>query len=432
MQHKFNVLLIGYGGREHAIAWKLTQSPHLGRLYVAPGNAGTGQLATNVAIDYRDIDGLLNFVQTQAIDFTIVGFQRPLAQGIVDRFKAAGLLIFGSTQAASQLETSKAFSKAFMQRHGIPTPACAVFSEYDQALAYLHALPTERVVVKISGLGWRGQGVTVCDTRDQAVAALRSYMLDHAFGNAGAHVLIEERIYGPEISAFALSDGHTILPLPFARDHKRLLDGDRGPNTAGMGAVSPPPGLDETTYAEIVHTVLAPTVAGMAADGTPFVGVLYAGMMLTDDGVRCIEYNVRFGNPEAQAILPLVEGDLLLALLACAEGSLSAEMLTFSRTQQAATVALAAPGYPTHHGSGLPLRGLDAIADLDDTLVFHHSTCCNNGQLVTNQYGRAVTVTGIGETLEDALQRAYAGIEKVDLDNGHYRRDIGRQTTLSE
>ncbi|MCA9930943.1 MAG: phosphoribosylamine--glycine ligase, partial [Anaerolineales bacterium] len=283
------VLVLGYGSREHALAWKLAQSPRVVQVYVAPGNAGTAEFATNLPISDEDVAGLTAFATANSIDLTVVGTNDPLALGVVDAFQAAGLNIFGPTQAAARLESSKAFAKAFMRRHQIPTPAHATFDDYAQAVAYVDTLPTEQIVIKVSGLGKMGMGVSVCDTRAEAKAALKTYMHDNLLGDAANTVIIEERISGPELSVFGLSDGKTIVPFLSVRDHKRIFDNDTGPNTGGMGALGPPPELDDAFTANIFATIMQPTIDGMAAAGTPYVGVLFAGLMQTDQGVQVLE-----------------------------------------------------------------------------------------------------------------------------------------------
>ena len=282
---KMKVLILGYGSREHALAWKIGQSPRVEQIYIAPGNAGTRQIGINVPISDEDVDGLVAFALQTGIDLTVVGTNDPLALGVVDAFQAAGLAIFGPNQAAAQLESSKAFAKAFMRRHNITTPAFATFTDYGKASRYVQTLATGRVVVKASGLGKMGMGVSVCDNHAQAQAALDTYMRDDLLGESGQTVVIEERIDGPEVSIFALSDGETAVPLLAVRDHKRIYDNDEGPNTGGMGAFSPVPEVGEAMMTEIMESIIQPTIDGMAAEGNPYVGVLFAGLMLTEDGV---------------------------------------------------------------------------------------------------------------------------------------------------
>ncbi|MGB4873552.1 MAG: phosphoribosylamine--glycine ligase, partial [Candidatus Promineifilaceae bacterium] len=334
-------------------------------------------------------------------------------------FQAAGLTVFGPTQAAAQLETSKAFAKAFMQEVGIPTAVSATFTNYQQAINYL---PDGPVVVKASGLA-AGKGVIVCDNRAEAETALRQIMLDREFGPAGDEVIIEERLSGPEVSLLAFCDGQTAVPLPPARDHKRAYDGDLGPNTGGMGVYAPPPDVDAALVDHIMRTVIQPAVDGMARRGAPYVGVLYAGIMLTAVGPKVLEFNCRFGDPETQALLPLLDGDLAEILLACAAGRLTPEMVRV-HSGACATVVMAAPGYPGTYPKGLPITGLEAVPE--EVVVFHAGTHHADGQIVTSG-GRVLCVSARGADLATAVSRAYAGVAAIHFDGAHYRTDIGRE-----
>ncbi len=415
---KLRVLIIGSGGREHGLAWKLAQSPRVEQIFVAPGNAGTAVLAQNLPIAADDIDRLALWAREKRINLTVVGPELPLALGIVDSFRLARLPIFGPTQAAAQLEASKAFAKRFMQEVGIPTAVSATFTEYDKAAAFLPDGPS---VIKASGLA-AGKGVIVCDNRAQAEAALRQMMVEREFGAAGDEVVIEERLTGPEVSLLAFCDGKTAVALPPARDHKRAYDGDQGPNTGGMGVYAPPPDVDAALVDEIMRTVIQPAVDGMARRGTPYVGVLYAGLMLTPTGPKVLEFNCRFGDPETQAILPLLDGDLAEIMLACIEGRLTPEMVRV-RPGACATVVMAAPGYPGAYAKGLSISGLDAVPP--DVLVFHAGTKNHNGQIVSDG-GRVLCVSGRGDDLATAVARAYAGVAALHFAGAHYRKDIGR------
>ncbi|MBK8904634.1 MAG: phosphoribosylamine--glycine ligase [Anaerolineaceae bacterium] len=420
------VLIVGGGGREHALVWKLGQSERVEQIFVAPGNAGTAVSAQNVPIRDSDIDELLNFAQEKQIDLTVVGPEVPLALGIVDAFQSAGLLIFGPTQAAAQLEASKAFAKEFMHKLGIPTAVSQTFTDYETAVGSRHALTLPGgVVVKASGLA-AGKGVIVCDDVAQAEAALRQMLVDGAFGAAGTEVVIEERLSGPELSLLVLTDGKTAVPLSPARDHKRAYDHDQGPNTGGMGAFAPPPDVDDVLIDHIMHTIVQPTIDGMAALGTPYTGVLYAGLMLTADGPKVIEFNCRFGDPETQVVLPLLESDLVELMLACVNGRLTPNMVKI-HPGACATVVMAAPGYPASYPKGLPITGLDALPE--EVMVFHAGTARQKGQLVTSG-GRVLAVTSRGDDLETAVAHAYAGVEQVRFENAHYRKDIGRDWRL--
>lgn len=417
---ELKVLVVGGGGREHALAWKLAQSLLVEKVFVAPGNAGTGMVAQNVAISDSDLDGLLAFTQENGIGLTVVGPEVPLADGIVDKFQAAGLPIFGPTQAAAQMESSKAFAKAFMQEYGIPTAKAAVFTDYEDARDYLAENPGP-AVIKASGLA-AGKGVIVCDDTAQAESALQEIMLDRAFGRAGDEVLIEERMTGPELSLLVLTDGKTAVPLMPSRDHKRAYDHDAGPNTGGMGAFGPPPDVDQTLVDEIMSTVVLPTIRGMAECGTPYVGVLYAGLMLTADGPKVIEFNCRFGDPETQVVLPMLDGDLAEIMLACVDGRLQPDLVQ-RHSGACATVVMASPGYPGSYPKGLPISGLEDVPE--DVMVFHAGTSLADGQVVSSG-GRVLTVSARGVDLATAVANAYAGLAKIHFENAHYRTDIGR------
>ena len=445
-----SIFVIGSGGREHALAWALAQSPQAGRIYVAPGNAGTEQRApgthprtSNVPISADDIPALARFAREQAIGLTVVGPETPLAEGIVDAFQAAGLRIFGPTRAAAQLESSKAYAKRFMRECGIPTAEFAVFSDYAPACRHVEALAAPRtsdsgaagLVVKADGLA-AGKGVIVCDSAPQALAALKQIMVGREFGAAGDAVVVEERLSGPELSVLAFSDGRTVLPMPPARDHKRVFDGDQGPNTGGMGAYSPVPGASQELLDEVRRTVLQPAVDGLAARGVPYVGVLYAGLMLTPGGIKVLEFNCRFGDPETQAILPLLDqqgrgvspdspATLLDILLACVDGRLAEVVPRVTwHAGACAAVVLASPGYPGPYPKGLPSTGLDEAAALENTVVFQAGTAAAGGQVATAG-GRVLAVSARDENLALALDRAYGAVEHIRFEGMHYRRDIG-------
>ena len=422
---KLKVLILGYGSREHALAWKIAQSPLVGRIFVAPGNAGTAEIGTNIPISDEDVENLVIFASQNKIDLTVVGTNDPLAFGVVDAFQVAGLAIFGPRQAAARLESSKAFAKKFMQRHAIPTPAFATFSNYAEAVAYLDGLSSGWVVVKVSGLGKMGLGVTVCDTKAKARAALHSYMVDQLLGEAAAStVIIEERLRGPELSMFALSDGKTAVPLTPVRDHKRIFDGDTGPNTGGMGAFAPVPNLPPNFVTQVMASIIQPTIDGMAAEGNPYVGVLFAGLMLTEQGVQVLEFNCRFGNPETLVLMSLLQSDLVAAMLACIDGSLSPAHLQM-RDGAAAAVMMASPSYPAEQFPlGLPIFGTEEARALPHVNLFHHGTACENGRLVTSR-GRVLAVTAVADSLPCALRQAYRGVDKISFAGAQYRRDVG-------
>ena len=415
------VLIVGSGGREHALAWALSRSAQVQQIYVAPGNAGTEQIAVNLPVMADDLDRLRVVAQEKVIDLTIVGPEVPLAAGIVDRFQEVGLTIFGPSQAAAQLESSKAFAKAFMRKHGIPTAAYATFDNHEAAQTYL-AQQGGLVVIKASGLA-AGKGVIVCDDHTQAQAALSEIMVARHFGAAGDQVVIEERLQGPEVSLLAFSDGQTVVPMLPARDHKRAYDQDHGPNTGGMGAFTPPPDVDQSLIDQIMTQVLIPTVEGMAERGTPYVGVLYAGLMLTAAGPKVLEFNCRFGDPETQVILPMLKGDLAEIMLACIHGCLHPELVQ-QQAGACATVVMASHGYPGSYNKGLPITGLDEAATLPKVTVFHAGTKMDNGHILTNG-GRVLAVSAVGPDLETAVARAYTGVDKIHFEKAHYRKDIG-------
>lgn len=417
------VLIVGSGGREHALAWKIAQSPRLSELFIASGNAGTRQLGENIPIKADDIPGMVSFANEKKIGLVLIGPETPLAAGLADALRDAGRVVFGPSRAAAYIESSKAFSKPFMARHNISTSRFAVFSDLPDALAHLNAVDYP-VVIKASGLA-AGKGVIVPDSPQEAEDALRQIMLQREFGNAGDQVVIEERIEGEEVSLLAFTDGATVKAMPPAQDHKRLRDGDRGPNTGGMGAYAPvpcaicPPALIE----HLTRTILQPAVDGLRDEGLPFVGVLYAGLMLTTDGPRVLEFNCRFGDPETQVILPLLDADLLEIALACAEGRLDKVDVRW-KSDSAACVALASQGYPGKYSTGCEIRGLESVAD--SALVFHAGTKLV-GERVVTAGGRVLNVTGVADTLPGALDIAYDAIEQISFEGMQYRRDIGQR-----
>lgn len=423
-----NVLLIGSGGREHALAWALSASPLLTRLFAAPGNAGIAELADCVTLDVADHEAVLQFIREQAIDFVVIGPEAPLVGGLGDALAAAGVKHFGPSKAASQLEGSKGYTKDLCREAGIPTGAYGRFSDAASARAYLAAQPVP-IVVKADGLA-AGKGVVVAATRAEAEAAVDA-CFSGAFGAAGAEVVIEEFLGGEEASFFALCDGKTALALATAQDHKRVGDNDTGPNTGGMGAYSPAPvmtpDLVERTMAEIIR----PTVAAMAARGTPFQGVLFAGLMITDEGPKLIEYNVRFGDPETQVLMMRLTSDLLAAMIATADGVLDHFDLRW-RSDAALTVVLAAKGYPGTPEKGTEIRGLDAARQMAGVEIFHAGTRrAEDGRLLADG-GRVLNVTALGATVAEAQERAYAAIAKIDWPGGFCRSDIGWRAVVRE
>jgi phosphoribosylamine--glycine ligase len=416
-----NVLVVGSGGREHVIGWKLSQSPRNPRLIFAPGNAGTASLGHNIDIAADDIPAIVAYAGENDVGLVLVGPEVPLAAGLADALRAAGVPVFGPSRAAAQIESSKSFAKAFMDRHSIPSGRFAVFSEYEPALAYLRQVDFP-VVIKASGLA-AGKGVIVPETTQDAKDALHAMLVESAFADAGSKVVIEERLSGPEVSLLAFTDGRTVRPMPPSQDHKRLLEGDQGPNTGGMGAYAPAPICPSDLVEHAVETVLQPAVDGLLQEGMPFVGVLYAGLMLTPSGMQVLEFNCRFGDPETQVILPLLETDLLDVVLACVEGRLDALKITW-KSQAAACVVLASENYPGKVPSGRVIHGLDG--DTFGSMVFHAGTRRKNGETVTSG-GRVLCVTGWGENIPEALEVAYGRVGRISFEGMQYRRDIGYQ-----
>lgn len=418
------VLVVGGGGREHAIVWKLAQSPLVSELYCLPGNPGIAKLATCVPGNPADIAAIVSFTAEREIDLTVVGPEEPLCLGLVDALAAAGRRAFGPTAAAAAIEGSKAFAKSFMIRHGIPTASFQVFDEPGEAVAFLATcrLP---VVVKADGIA-AGKGVVIAHERSEAVTAARDMLSGRAFGAAGQRVVIEEYLTGPEVSVMAFSDGEHTTLMPPAQDHKRAHDGDRGPNTGGMGTYSPVPLCSPALLDEIRGTVIEPAIHGLRADGRPFVGVLFAGLVLTPTGPRVLEFNCRFGDPETQSVLPRLKTDLAEVALACADGRLDSCAVEFD-SRAAACVILASGGYPGSYRKGVAISGLDAAGALADVTVFHAGTAAVAGKVVTAG-GRVLGVTALGSDLPEALARAYQAADAIDFDGKQLRRDIGHQS----
>jgi phosphoribosylamine--glycine ligase len=414
------ILVVGGGGREHALCWAIAASPLCTKLYCAPGNAGIAAEAECVAISAEDVDGLVDFAARAAIDFVVVGPEQPLVAGLVDRLGAAGIKAFGPGAAAAALEGSKGFMKDFCARHGIPTARYARFRDAEAARAHVraHGAP---IVVKADGLA-AGKGVVVATTLDAALAAIDAAMVDGAFGKAGAELVVEEMLAGEEASFFALCDGEHALALAAAQDHKRVGDGDTGPNTGGMGAYSPAPVVDAAMAERIMAEIVRPAVAGMKAEGRAFKGVLFAGVMIGPDGPRLIEFNVRFGDPECQALMPRLMSDLLPALIAAADGELANFHLRW-REMASLAVVMAARGYPGAYAKFTPIRNLEAAASRD-VVVFHAGTAIRDGGLVATG-GRVLTVAACAPDIATAQARAYAAIDRIDWPDGFCRRDIG-------
>jgi len=413
------VLVIGSGGREHALAWKIAQSPLLTKQFIAPGNGGTGAVAENLDIDITDHAAVIAACQAHQIDFVVVGPDAQVVAGLGDDVRAAGFTCFCPSKAAGQLEGSKGFTKALCDEMDIPTAAYGRFDNEAAALAYVYTQGAP-IVIKADGLA-AGKGVTVAMSVEEAEEAIIDCFAG-AFGASGAEVVIEEFMEGEEVSLFVLCDGTNILPLTTAQDHKRAFDGDTGPNTGGMGAYSPTLAMSYEVYQEALERIIWPTVRGLAARGTPYQGVLYAGLMLTEDGPKLVEYNARFGDPETQAIVLRMESDLLPLLLATATGALGEQDVAWKRVY-ALTVIMATEGYPGSYGKGSEIKGADAIGD-EMIQVFHAGTR-RDGERLVAAGGRVLNITALGATVQEAQQRAYAGVDAIDWPEGFCRRDIG-------
>jgi phosphoribosylamine--glycine ligase len=415
-----NVLLIGSGGREHAIAWKLAQSNKLSKLYIAPGNPGTAQCGENIPIGSSDIDKLVDFAKQNNVALVVVGPEDPLAAGAVDAFEAAGIKAFGPGGGAAQLEADKAFAKQLMRSSAISSAEGQVFERFDDAKAYI-ASRDEPVVIKASGLA-KGKGVFVCDDPADGIVAAEKIMCGKIFGSAGDKIVVEDKLLGEEASILAFVDGRNIYVMESSQDHKAIGDGDSGPNTGGMGAYSPAPVINDVMMDRITREILVPVVDGMNRNGTPYKGVLYAGVMITAGGPRVLEFNVRFGDPETQPILMRLKSDLLEVMLAVCNGRLGDVTLLWDQ-RPAVCVVMAAGGYPGEYEKGKTITGIEQAEKLQDVVVFHAGTAAKNGTLVTNG-GRVLGVTAMGKTVADAKEKAYQAVDKIKFDGAYCRRDI--------
>lgn len=420
------ILVIGSGGREHALCWKLKQDHDVSEVFCAPGNGGIAQTATRVDIPVSDFDNLAQFVETNGIDYTVVGPEQPLMDGIVDFFRDRGLPIFGPNRRAALVEGSKSYAKQLMVKYGIPTATYETFTDFAQARDYVHKVSAP-IVVKANGLA-AGKGVVVAQTVSEAEQALERIMVDRALGEAGHEVVIEEYLQGEELSLMAFVSGRTVLPMVVSQDHKQVYDGDKGPNTGGMGAYSPVPQIAETVVDQAMQDILRPMANGMVEEGLDFRGVLYAGLMVTDDGPKVIEFNVRFGDPETQVVLPRLKSDLLPVLKATSEGTL--ERVTLDWTERAALcVVLASGGYPGAYKKGVPITGLSALPE--DVFAFHAGTELEHNQFVTSG-GRVLGVTALGDNLRQAQKHVYKQLQNIKFKRMHYRRDIGDKALAGE
>jgi phosphoribosylamine--glycine ligase len=418
-----NVLVIGGGGREHALVWKIHQSPLVKKIYCAPGNAGIGGLAECVPIGAEEVEQLLAFARRQKIDLTVVGPEGPLSMGIVDRFEKEGLRIFGASQKAAAIEASKTFAKFIMNKYGVPTAQGATFTSYKPAEAYVKKMGAP-IVVKADGLA-AGKGVIVCATVAQALAALNQILVKKEFGEAGRQVVVEECLQGEEASFLAFTDGKTVVPLPTSQDHKAVFDDDKGPNTGGMGAYSPAPVVDKFLHDRIMKEIMLPTVRGMAAEGCPYKGVLYAGLMIHRDRIKVLEFNGRFGDPEAQPLLMRLKSDIVPIMEAVIDGRLDQCRLEID-PRATVCVVMAAGGYPGKYRKGDAIGGLDKAARMKDVMVFHAGTALRDNEITSNG-GRVLGVTALGDTVAQAIDKAYQAVAKIHWTDVHFRKDIGRK-----
>jgi len=420
------VLVIGSGGREHALVWKIAQSPKVNKIFCAPGNAGISDLATCVPIGAEDINGLVAFARESKIDLTVVGPEAPLSAGIVDLFESEGLAVFGANQKAAALEGSKSFAKELMIRHGIPTAAGETFTRYKPAEAYIKKMGAP-IVVKADGLA-AGKGVIVCSTVNQAITALKQIMVHREFGDAGNKVVIEECLTGEEASFLAFTDGKTVLPLPSSQDHKAIYEGDKGPNTGGMGAYSPAPIVDNYLHKQIMKQVMIPTVQAMASEGRRYKGVLYAGLMIDGDQIKVLEFNARFGDPEAQPLLIRMKNDIVPVMEAIIAGRLDQCRLDID-PRASVCVVMASGGYPGSYKKGLPITGLNSVRRMKDVVVFHAGTSKRDKDILTSG-GRVLGVTALGDTIGSAISRAYQTVSKITWQKEYHRSDIGKKALI--
>jgi phosphoribosylamine---glycine ligase len=422
------VLVVGGGGREHAIAWRLAQSPRAELLLVAPGNAGIADSASCVSVDPEDVGEIVDLVEREDVHLTVVGPEGPLVSGLADALAERGRAVFGPTRAAARIEGSKAWAKELMRRHGIPTAEAGTFTDVEPAMAFVEQLGG-RAVVKADGLA-AGKGVVVADDLVAAATAIRACVVEGAFGEAGRTVVVEEVLEGPEVSAFALVDGETVVPLTLSQDFKRIGDDDTGPNTGGMGAYSPVPWVGPEAERRIWDDIVRPSAAAMVAEGAPYRGVLFAGLMLTADGPRALEFNCRFGDPETQALMPRLRTDLLDLVEAGARGELAGMKVDWSE-EAAVAVVLASRGYPGLYQTGLPITGLGDAAGVDGVTVFHAGTARTGDSVVTGG-GRVLAVSALGADIADARDRAYEAVSRISFEGMRYRRDIAARVAEEE
>ncbi|HEY4517042.1 MAG TPA: phosphoribosylamine--glycine ligase [Candidatus Paceibacterota bacterium] len=424
-----DILIIGGGSREHALAWKLKQSPRVGKIYIAPGNGGTGNVAENVPIVVMEFEKLAAFAEEKKVALTIAGPDDPIGAGIVDFFEARGLKIFGPSKSAGQIESSKAFAKQLMAEAGVPTAEFQVFNDYEQALQYVHQQGVP-IVIKASGLAL-GKGVYVCQTMEEAEQGLKEIMLDKQFGEAGNEVVIEEFLDGQEISIHALCDGKNFILFPPSQDHKQVGEGDTGPNTGGMGVIAPVPWVTSEMMQQIGETIVRPTLAALAQKGSPYKGILYPGLKMTSKGPKVLEFNARFGQPECEVYMRLLKTDLLDLCEAAIEGKVDQSKIEWN-VGFAANIILASGGYPGEYKKGLPITGIEEAEQIPGVVIFHSGTKIQEAtplEFLTNG-GRVLAVTAVGDTLKEALDRAYAAADKIQFEGKYLRRDIGAKALL--
>jgi len=417
------VLVIGGGGREHALVWKISQSPRVKKIYCAPGNAGIAQLAECLSVSAEDVKGLTARAEKERVDLTVVGPEAPLTLGIIEAFKEKGMRIFGPSQKAAEIEGSKAFAKNLMKKYGIPTGDSQTFTDHGPAVKYAKGKGAP-LVVKADGLA-AGKGVIICRSVDEALSALDLIMVQKAFGAAGGKVVVEEFLEGEEASFLAFTDGETVLPLPTSQDHKAIYDKDQGPNTGGMGAYSPAPVVNKKVHREVMEKVMIPTVRGMAKEGRKYQGVLYAGLMIKEEKTKVLEFNARLGDPEAQPLLMRMKSDLVPVLEATIDGNLAQQKIEWE-DRASVCVVIASGGYPGSYEKGKAISGLQEAAKVRDTFVFHAGTTLKEGKVVTNG-GRVLGVTALGSGIQEAIQRAYEAVAKISWEGAYYRKDIGQK-----
>jgi len=417
------ILVVGGGGREHALVWKIAQSPKVSNIYCAPGNAGISEQATLVPIKANDLNGLLNFASGEKIDLTVVGPEEPLTKGIVDLFESKRLAIFGGSQKAAELEGSKAFAKEMMKKYRVPTSSYEVFDVPNNAKDYIRRQGAP-IVVKADGLA-AGKGVILCKTVEEALKSVDQIMEQKIFGEAGNRIVVEEYLVGEEASYLAFTDGKAILPMASSQDHKQVFDADQGPNTGGMGAYSPAPVVTEEVHEKIIEKILRPIIQGMGEEGRPYKGVLYAGLMIHEGHPKVLEFNARFGDPETQPVLMRMKGDIIPILQACIEGNLSRYKIEWD-SRAAVCVVMASKGYPGDYEKGKRISGLKEVSQMEDIFVFHAGTALRDGQMSTNG-GRVLGVTGLGKDIPRAIERSYEAVQKISWEGVHYRKDIGQK-----